>query len=89
MCLDKTNPDFMRYNRMFVDLWGLFKLYYSPKCGTPAEEDAWWEAFITDANELCKRYEKEPLIKALLMCLSDEFARKYRENKEKTDENCN
>lgn len=78
MSLDKNHPDFMRYNRMFVDLWGLFKLYYSPKHGTPAEEDAWWETFKKDADELSAKYDKEPLIRALVMCLSDEFERKFK-----------
>ncbi len=80
--LEKTNPDFMRYNRMFVDLWGLFKLYYSPKCGTPTEEDAWWEAFMNEADSLSTKYDKEPLIRALVLCLSDEFTRKFKFKKE-------
>ena len=81
MSLDKNHPDFLKYNKMFVELWGLFKLYYSPKCGTQEEEDAWWEAFMSDANELIEKYSKEPLIRALVMCLSDEFTRKFREEK--------
>ena len=82
MSMDRNHPDFMRYNRMFVDLWGLFKLYYSPKLGTPAEEDAWWAAFMRDANELRTKYDKEPLIIELLMCLSNEFARKLQNQEE-------
>lgn len=82
MSLNKNHPDFMKFNKMFVDLWNLFKLYYSPMKGTPAEEEEWWEAFIKDCDTFCKNYDNEPFARALVMCLSDEMERKYK-NKEK------
>ena len=63
---------------------GALQIYYSPKHGTPAEEDAWWETFKKDADELSAKYDKEPLIRALVMCLSDEFERKFKTKSEET-----
>ena len=68
----------MKFNRMFVDLWNLFKLYYSPNCKTQEEEDAWWQAFINDAQEFSKKYDMMPFARALVMCLQDEMTRKFR-----------
>ena len=82
MSLDKNNPDFMKFNKMFVELWNLFKLYYSPKCGTPEEEDLWWDSFIKDCNEFINRYDKQPFARALVMCLSDEMERKFKNKEE-------
>ena len=82
MSLDKNNPNFLEYNRMFVDLWGLFKKYYSPKFGNPEEEDAWWESFISEVSDFREKYKRFPLAGPLVMCIHQEMERKYRENKE-------
>ena len=65
----------MKFNRMFIDLWNLFKLYYSPNCKTQEEEDTWWQAFIDDAQEFSKRYDNQPFARALAMCLQDKMER--------------
>ena len=81
MSLDSKHPDFMKFSTMFQDYWKLFKKFYSPAVGTPAEEDQWWDTFIAEDGEFAEKYDNIPFARALAVALTEEMERKYKENK--------
>lgn len=80
--LDKNSPDFMKYNKMFVELWSIFKRFYTPDISSTEEEDVWWLEWMATYNKFVVDYKDIPLAHALIECLSRELERKFRVMKE-------
>lgn len=64
----------MDYFNIYKDVWNFHKKYQNVQM-----DDAYWNAVIHDSTEIAERYENNDFVRGLLLAITDELERFYKE----------